>query len=181
MAAPNTTDVRRAGQGRSPIRAEHSQRASRAPSSRMSRQLSRVRIKEIRAALRQMCCVDQHVRIVLSGALLCAQKSDQRVASLIERCKAKKKTTTCAHGAALRSIVKEVGWPALTVLGAQACRDAFDLILHDRSIDFQKRCLELMKSHQRRDVYPFHVAYLWDRTEIRQKRKQIFGTHTVRK
>lgn len=121
-----------------------------------------------------MARVDQKVRLSQGRAWIAGKRPSR---TLI----ANERATTRAHAKSLRKIIDQVGWPPLSVFGEEAARDAFILVLHDPSLAFQKRCLSLMKRGFRRgQVGVFHLAYLWDRILIRQKRKQSLGTHLIR-
>src|ERR1017187_4167812 len=50
------------------------------------------------------------------------------------------------HTARLKSIIKEYGWPTITLVGERASRAAWLLVQHaDHDRGFQKDCLKIMK------------------------------------
>lgn len=78
----------------------------------------------------------------------------------------------------LKQILREHGWPKISVYGPQAARAAWLIAQHstlDR--DFQKQCLEMMKDYlPAQEVDPVNVAYLEDRVSIYERGIQVYGT-----
>ena len=57
------------------------------------------------------------------------------------------------HTDRLKQIVSEIGWPTTSKVGQQGASNAWLLIQHaDHDVDFQARCLQLMKDAQQSEV-----------------------------
>jgi hypothetical protein len=77
----------------------------------------------------------------------------------------------------MKEIVKQIGWPTLSLVGEEVSSDAWLLVQHaDHDVAFQMRCLELMKAADEGDVEKHDIAYLEDRIRVNQGRGQIYGT-----
>lgn len=77
----------------------------------------------------------------------------------------------------LKTIVNEIGWPSISKVGREGSSNAWLLVQHaDHNPDFQKKCLELMKSESEGEVSKRDIAYLEDRIAVGDGRPQIYGT-----
>lgn len=76
----------------------------------------------------------------------------------------------------MREIVREFGWPTKSLVGSDGSQAAWLIIQHSPDLEFQKKCLELMKSAAEGEVAPVDIAYLTDRILMYEGRKQIYGT-----
>lgn len=78
----------------------------------------------------------------------------------------------------LKEIVKQFGWPTISLVGSQASNSAWLLIQHaDHDLKFQKYCLRLMKEATKAgEVLKENVAYLTDRVLINNGKPQLYGT-----
>ena len=77
----------------------------------------------------------------------------------------------------LKAIVEEIGWPSTSKVGYEGSSNAWLLVQHaDHDPNFQKRCLELMKSEPEGEVAKRDLAYLEDRIATGDGRPQIYGT-----
>lgn len=77
--------------------------------------------------------------------------------------------------ARMKEIVRQIGWPTISKVGAHASHMAWLLVQHaDRA--FQKDCLDLLKAQPAGEVDPQNVAYLEDRVRMGEGRPQVFGT-----
>ncbi len=80
----------------------------------------------------------------------------------------------------MKEMIAEIGFPTISMVGQEGMQNAWLLIQHaDRDIEFQKMCLNLMKSLNPSNVderHLRHVAYLEDRIRVNQKLPQIYGT-----
>lgn len=77
----------------------------------------------------------------------------------------------------LKAIIDTIGWPSISKVGRDGSSNAWLLVQHaDHDPEFQKRCLELMKSEPEREVSKHDIAYLEDRIAIGDERPQIYGT-----
>lgn len=78
----------------------------------------------------------------------------------------------------LKTIVDKIGWPSISKVGNEGSSNAWLLVQHaDHDPEFQKRCLELMKSEPEGEISKHDIAYLEDWIAIRDGRCQIYGTH----
>lgn len=81
-----------------------------------------------------------------------------------------------ANTVRLKEIVREYGWPTISLVGPEASQAAWLLVQHAYADpDFMKHCLELMKVVGR-DVAPANVAFLEDRLLTMEDKPQIYGT-----
>ena len=78
----------------------------------------------------------------------------------------------------MKKIVKEFGWPTLSLVGKRASHMAWLLVQHaDSNIKFQEYCLDLMnKSLKNNEVSKKDIAYLTDRVLVNRGKAQIYGT-----
>ncbi len=77
----------------------------------------------------------------------------------------------------IKEIVQSIGWPTISKVGAETASNAWLLVQHaDHDVEFQGRCLELMKAAPDGDVDKHDIAYLEDRIRINQGRGQLYGT-----
>lgn len=76
----------------------------------------------------------------------------------------------------LKEIVDEIGWPTISKVGKKGAEAAWLLAQHaDQGLEFQKKCLELMKENKN-DVSKRDVAYLEDRVLVNEGKPQKYGT-----
>ncbi len=101
-------------------------------------------------------------------------QKDQRAISVMNNKEVKK--VTGENTIYLKKIIKDFGWPTISKFGAKNSKMAWVLLQHSSDIIFQQKCLELMKSLDKREVDQILIAYLEDRILVRQKKKQIYGT-----
>lgn len=78
----------------------------------------------------------------------------------------------------MKKIIKEYGWPVISLVGKRASAGAWLLVQHaDRNLEFQKMCLNLIKKAAGgNNVSKWQIAYLTDRILMNQKKKQVYGT-----
>lgn len=77
----------------------------------------------------------------------------------------------------MKDLVNEIAWPSISKVGKEASSNAWLLVQHaDHDQEFQKKCLELMKSEPENDVDKINIAYLEDRVAVAEGRPQIYGT-----
>lgn len=73
-------------------------------------------------------------------------------------------------------IMDQIGWPTREKVGEEASYAAWLLVQHaDDRVDFQKRCLELMKNEPEGKVNKKNLAYLEDRVRVNEGRAQLYG------
>jgi len=76
----------------------------------------------------------------------------------------------------LKEIVTDVGWPTISRVGLKASNKAWLLIQHaDKDLDFQKKCLILMKNEGVDEVNSVNVAYLEDRVRVAEGNNNYTG------
>jgi hypothetical protein len=78
----------------------------------------------------------------------------------------------------LKKIIEKIGWPTISKVGAVTSKEAW-LIAQHSDYDFQKKCLSLMKNNKN-DIRGIDLAYLTDRTLIRENKPQIYGTQLTK-
>ncbi|MDD2656251.1 MAG: hypothetical protein PHQ18_01630 [Patescibacteria group bacterium] len=77
----------------------------------------------------------------------------------------------------LKEIIDRIGWPTKSKVGENSAHYAWLLAQHaDQDLEFQKKCLELMKQEQKEEVQQEDVASLEDRTLVAEKKPQRYGT-----
>jgi hypothetical protein len=73
-------------------------------------------------------------------------------------------------------MVRENGWPTISLVGSEASRSAWLLVQHAYAEpDFMKQCLDLMRAAEG-DVAPMDIAILEDRLLTMEDKPQIYGT-----
>jgi len=77
----------------------------------------------------------------------------------------------------MKAIIEEIGWPSISKVGYEGSSHAWLLVQHaDDDPDFQRKCLDLMKSEPEDEVSRRDIAYLEDRIAIGNGMPQIYGT-----
>jgi hypothetical protein len=78
----------------------------------------------------------------------------------------------------LREIVREHGWPGVSLVGEAGAEAAWLIAQHaDRQLDFQREVLPLVTAAAANgEVRPRHAAYLTDRICLAEGRPQVYGT-----
>jgi hypothetical protein len=77
----------------------------------------------------------------------------------------------------LKAIMRDIGWPTRTKVGADAASAAWLIAQHaDHDPEFQEECLKAMRSAPLDGVRPEDIAMLEDRVRINTNRPQIYGT-----
>lgn len=77
----------------------------------------------------------------------------------------------------MKDIIDEIGWPSISKVGKAGSSNAWLLVQHaDHDLDFQKKCLELMKLEAEGEVSKRDIAYLEDRILTGQGMPQSYGT-----
>jgi hypothetical protein len=81
------------------------------------------------------------------------------------------------HTEQLKQIIAEFGWPTISMVGVEASNDAWLIVQHaDEDRDFQKKCLELLKTLPKGEISLHNIAYLEDRILVAEHKTQIYGT-----
>ena len=76
----------------------------------------------------------------------------------------------------LKAIIDKCSWPSADVVGEEGEHAAWLIAQHSKDIEFQERCLELMKKLPYSNERKEHIEYLTDRILIKQGKEQKFGT-----
>lgn len=82
--------------------------------------------------------------------------------------------------ARLKEIIREHGWPTISLVGRDGAHAAWLLVQHcDADRAFQKECLQLLKAAaEKGDASKQDLAYLTDRVLVGEGRPQLYGTQT---
>lgn len=124
----------------------------------------------------------------LQRRLLEIQESDQRARNNIADIKNSSENLWKAiqevdiqNGKILKEIIKEHGWPGVSLVGLEGTSAMWLLVQHqDQAIDFQKECLELLKIAVQESEAPcWCLAYLTDRVNMNEGYPQIYGTQWI--
>ncbi|MBJ7448745.1 MAG: hypothetical protein JHC93_00115 [Parachlamydiales bacterium] len=85
------------------------------------------------------------------------------------------------HLPILKSIVDDYGWPGYNLIGEDGADMFWLLIQHcDQDLEFQKKCLELLKNAvASQDAPKKHLAYLTDRVLVNSGEDQLYGTQAT--
>jgi hypothetical protein len=77
----------------------------------------------------------------------------------------------------MKGIVEKIGWPTVSKVGSEASRMSWLLVQHaDHDVEFQNKCLALMRFESESEVLKIDVAYLEDRVRVNEGRPQLYGT-----
>jgi tetratricopeptide (TPR) repeat protein len=77
----------------------------------------------------------------------------------------------------MKKTLEKHGWPGRSLVGEDASRAAWLLVQHAPDVEFQARCVDLLKEAlKKNDANAQDLAYLTDRVLVRQGKKQIYGT-----
>ena len=76
-----------------------------------------------------------------------------------------------------KEIIDRIGWPTKSKVGENSAHYAWLLVQHaDQDLEFQKKCLELMKQEQKEELEQEDIAYLEDRILVAENKQQLYGT-----
>lgn len=79
--------------------------------------------------------------------------------------------------ARMKEIVEQIGWPTISKVGEEASGKAWLLVQHaDDDVEFQSKCLKLMKQAPADEVNRQNIAYLEDRILVHNGKLQLYGT-----
>ncbi|MBI3420459.1 MAG: hypothetical protein HY006_00155 [Candidatus Sungbacteria bacterium] len=77
----------------------------------------------------------------------------------------------------MKEIINQIGWPTIPKVGKEIAEGAWFLVQHaDHDVEFQKRCLQLMRKAPEGEVSKIEIAYLEDRVRVNEGRPQLYGT-----
>ena len=98
------------------------------------------------------------------------KRDDKRLNSLIKK-------QLKANTESLRTIIDDIGWPNISKVGVEGERSAWLIAQHStHDVEFQKRCLELLKKENPKEIDIQHIAFLEDRLLVTLGKKQLYGT-----
>ena len=84
------------------------------------------------------------------------------------------------HTIRMKEIVTQIGWPNASKVGYEAADYAELLVRHaDHDVEFQIKCLALMKSEPDHEIDKINIAYLEDRVRVNSKQPQLYGTQFI--
>ncbi|MGD9637416.1 MAG: DUF6624 domain-containing protein [Pirellulales bacterium] len=144
-----------------------------------------VRGAALRRELLEMTKADQQVRTEMMQELASAghpigaggDASDPEYVAMMNRAAAKLGAVDGKNRARLQEIVKQHGWPGISLVGKDGAHAAWLLVQHaDGDREFQKSCLEQMEALPDGEVQKQAIAYLTDRVLVGEKKPQRFGT-----
>lgn len=86
------------------------------------------------------------------------------------------------HAERLKEIIREHGWPTISMVGRQPALGAWIIVQHaDHDHPFQVECLPLLTEAVRvGDAEAWQLAYLVDRVLVNAQQKQVFGTQLIK-
>ena len=77
----------------------------------------------------------------------------------------------------LDEIIKQYGWLTFSLVGEDGAQAAFLIVQHSPSLQFQKKCLELLEQAvAQKEADKISLAYLTDRIQTSEGKPQIYGT-----
>ncbi len=77
----------------------------------------------------------------------------------------------------LDEIINQYGWLTYSLAGEDGAQAAFLIVQHSPSLQFQKKCLELLKEAvNQNEADKISLAYLTDRIRTSDGKPQIYGT-----
>lgn len=77
----------------------------------------------------------------------------------------------------LKEIVKEIGWPTISLVGKESAKQAWDIVQHvTPNSDFHFHCLKLMKECPDGEVEKSWIAHFEDRIRTNNGKPQLYGT-----
>jgi hypothetical protein len=134
----------------------------------------------------QMKTARQHSNEALSQELVSMAENDQSVRDALvadgslgnygyhPRMEAVHKS----NAARLATIIKQYGWPGISLVGEDGVRAAWLIAQHSiGDPTFMRHCLSLLKqAASNNEVIPWHVAMLEDRIRMYEGKPQIYGT-----
>lgn len=144
-----------------------------------------VRDEALRRKLLGMTEVDQKARVELMQEMASAgvpigsgaNASDPKYAAVMKQVAEKLAAVDGKNRARLQEIVKEHGWPGISLVGKDGAHAAWLLVQHaDADREFQKTCLARMEAMPDGEVEKQSIAYLTDRVLVGEKKQQRYGT-----
>lgn len=135
-----------------------------------------VEIKDVRTELERMMEEDQKFRTRVQAV---EEKYGQNSKELAALWKEQTETDNRLLKR-LEEIIKQYGWPARSLVGAEASLAAF-LIIQHADYEYQKKYFPLIKEAvEKGEIERGHVALLEDRILMREGKKQVYGSQLSR-
>jgi len=102
---------------------------------------------------------------------------DPKLKEILERETEKMKNVDEKNRQRLKQILDEHGWLGKSQVGGHGAMVLWIIAQHaDEEVEFQKRCLKLMRAAPEGEVELKHVAYLTDRVLVNENKPQRYGT-----
>lgn len=77
----------------------------------------------------------------------------------------------------LEEIIRQYGWPTFSLVEGDGAQAAFLLVQHSPSLQFQKKCLDLLEQAvSQNEADTISLAYLTDRIRMSDGKPQLYGT-----
>jgi hypothetical protein len=77
----------------------------------------------------------------------------------------------------LDEVIEQHGWPTYSLVGEDGSQAAFLIVQHSPSLQFQRKCLELLEQAvSQNEADRISLAYLTDRIRTSDGKSQIYGT-----
>ncbi|MEO0802835.1 MAG: DUF6624 domain-containing protein [Cyanobacteria bacterium J06642_2] len=109
--------------------------------------------------------------VVGTGSLSEVQKAEY------ERARARVSEIDAENTKWLQDVVKQYGWPTISLVGEKGKKAAWLLVQHaDAEPSFQRYCLDLMLKQPKNEVSQSKLAYLKDRVLLAEGKSQLYGT-----
>lgn len=135
-----------------------------------------VQLPEIAKELKQMRDEDQKLRIKWASMYKKGKTNSAKFKELTNQAIASDRANT----ARMREIVETYGWPTYSLVGRGPSNNAWLIVQHaDRNPLFQAKCLPLLKEAvDNGQANPSNYAYLYDRVQVSQGKKQRYATQS---
>jgi hypothetical protein len=83
------------------------------------------------------------------------------------------------HAKRVREIVKDVGWPGISLVGTNGAQGMWLLVRHFDLADQDQYLPLIEKAVARKEALPNNFAYLVDRVRLLHGQKQLYGTQYI--
>ncbi len=135
-----------------------------------------IQLPEIAKEIKKMRDEDQKNRIKWAGMVKKGKNDTDKFKEFTKEIIAVDRQNT----ARMREIIAEHGWPTYDRVGEGPSNNAWLIIQHaDRNPLFQAKCLPLLKAAvEAGQANPSNYAYLYDRVQVAQGRKQLYATQS---
>ncbi len=109
---------------------------------------------ELKAEVLAMCAEDQSARLKIADYKNISEEERKKISEIDAK-----------HNLRLKKIISTYGWPGIHLVGVKGAMGIWLLVQHqDHDVEFQKRCLALLKEAVGKQDAQYHeYAYLLDR------------------